>query len=122
MARFGRKDDDKGSEWVPDEQDEGSEEPFVGYPAEGQYDAERVEEEIYDQRDQGVEVVAEGADEEPRPGSLTEQAARDAEARADAAAAPSRSAQAGNGGSGALSHKPPGARLLELNKLLRSYS
>jgi phospholipid/cholesterol/gamma-HCH transport system ATP-binding protein len=98
VARFGRKDDDKGTEWVPDETDKGSEEPFVGYPAEGQYDAERVEEEIYDQRDQGVEVVAEGADEEPRPGSLTEQAARDAEARADAAAAQSRPAQAANGG------------------------
>ena len=98
MARFGRKDDDKGSEWVPDKQDKGSEEPFVGYPAEGEYDAERVEEEIYDQRDQGVEVVAEGADEEQRPGSLTEQAARDAEARADAAAVQSRPAQAGNGG------------------------
>ncbi len=98
MARFGRKDDDKGSEWVPDQKDKGAEEPFVGYPGEGQYDAERVEEEIYDQRDQGVEVVAEGADEEPRPGSLTEQAARDAEARADAAAAQSGQAQAGNGG------------------------
>ncbi|MEK6250620.1 MAG: ATP-binding cassette domain-containing protein [Actinomycetota bacterium] len=97
MARFGRKDDDKGSEWVPDQKDKGSEEPFVGYPAEGQYDAERVEEEIYDQRDQGVEVVAEGADEEPRPGSLTEQAAREAEARADAAAAQSGQAVAGNG-------------------------
>jgi len=97
VARFGRKDDDKGSEWVPDKQDKGSEEPFVGYPAEGQYDAERVEEEIYDQRDQGVEVVAEGADEEPRPGSLTEQAARDAEARADAAAAQSGQTVAGNG-------------------------
>jgi phospholipid/cholesterol/gamma-HCH transport system ATP-binding protein len=97
VARFGRKDDDKGSEWVPDKQDKGSEEPFVGYPAEGEYDAERVEEEIYDQRDQGVEVVAEGADEEPRPGSLTEQAARDAEARADAAAQ-SGQTQAGNGG------------------------
>jgi phospholipid/cholesterol/gamma-HCH transport system ATP-binding protein len=97
VARFGRKDDDKGSEWVPDQKDKGSEEPFVGYPAEGQYDAERVEEEIYDQRDQGVEVVAEGADEEPRPGSLTEQAARDAEARADAAAAQSGQTVAGNG-------------------------
>jgi len=97
VARFGRKDDDKGSEWVPDQKDKGSEEPFVGYPAEGQYDAERVEEEIYDQRDQGVEVVAEGADEEPRPGSLTEQAARDAEARADAASAQSGQTVAGNG-------------------------
>ncbi|MDQ2940311.1 MAG: ATP-binding cassette domain-containing protein [Actinomycetota bacterium] len=97
MARFGRKDDDKGSEWVPDQKDKGSEEPFVGYPAEGQYDAERVEEEIYDQRDQGVEVVAEGADEEPRPGSLTEQAAREAEARADAAAEQSGQTVAGNG-------------------------
>jgi phospholipid/cholesterol/gamma-HCH transport system ATP-binding protein len=97
VARFGRKDDDKGSDWVPDQKDKGSEEPFVGYPAEGQYDAERVEEEIYDQRDQGVEVVAEGADEEPRPGSMTEQAARDAEARADAAAAQSGQTVAGNG-------------------------
>ncbi len=97
MARFGRKDDDKGSEWAPDQKDKGSEEPFVGYPAEGQHDAERVEEEIYDQRDQGVEVVAEGADEEPRPGSLTEQAAREAEARADAAAEQSGQTVAGNG-------------------------
>jgi phospholipid/cholesterol/gamma-HCH transport system ATP-binding protein len=97
VARFGRKDDDKGSEWVPDKQEQGSEEPFVGYPAEGQYDAERVEEEIYDQRDQGVEVVAEGADEEPRPGSLTEQAARDAESRADAAAAERGRERDGNG-------------------------
>ena len=97
MARFGRKDDDKGSEGVPDQKDKGSEEPFVGYPAEGQYDAERVEEEVYDQRDKGVEVVAEGADEEPLPGSLTEQAAREAEARADAAATQSGQTLAGNG-------------------------
>ncbi len=98
MARFGRKDDDKGSEWVP-KQGEESEEPFVGYPAEGDpHDAERVEEEIYDQRDQGVEVVAEGTEDEPRPSDLTEKAAREAEARADAAAAQSGQALGGNGG------------------------
>jgi phospholipid/cholesterol/gamma-HCH transport system ATP-binding protein len=98
VVRFRRKGDDKGSEWVPKQEGEGSEEPFVGYPAEGQSDAERVEEEVYD-RDQGVEVVAEGTEEEePRPGGLTEQSAREAEARADAAAAQSRQATAGNGG------------------------
>jgi phospholipid/cholesterol/gamma-HCH transport system ATP-binding protein len=97
VARFGRKKDTEGSEWVPDQQDEGSEEPFVGYPAEGQHDAERVEEEVYDQH-QGVEVVSEGAGDEPRPGGVTEQSAREAEARADAAAAASRGGQVGEEG------------------------
>jgi len=63
---------------------EGGEEPFIGYPTDSRYDAERVEGEIYE-GDQGVEVVAQGA--EPQGASLTEQAARAAEARADAAAA-----------------------------------
>jgi phospholipid/cholesterol/gamma-HCH transport system ATP-binding protein len=97
VARFGRKKDDEGSEWVPEQQDEGSKEPFVGYPAQGGHDAEQVEEEIYEQ-DQGVEVVSEGAGEEPRPGGLTEQAAREAEARADAAAAESGRVQVGDEG------------------------
>jgi phospholipid/cholesterol/gamma-HCH transport system ATP-binding protein len=61
----------------------------------GRADAERFDEEIYE-GDQEVEVVAEGEGSEPRPGELTEQAARDAEARADAAAA--RGAGAAGGG------------------------
>jgi phospholipid/cholesterol/gamma-HCH transport system ATP-binding protein len=100
VARFGRKKDE-GSEWVPREGDgdgQQSDEPFVGYPGregdygderagQGRYDAERVEEEVYDQN-QEVEVVSEGdqTGEESRPGSLTEQSARDAERRADEAA------------------------------------
>jgi phospholipid/cholesterol/gamma-HCH transport system ATP-binding protein len=73
-----------GSEsgWVPDWEDAGS---AHGEGSEGRYDAQRVEGEIYDD-DQGVEVVAEG-DEDARRGGLTEQSARDAEARADARAA-----------------------------------
>jgi phospholipid/cholesterol/gamma-HCH transport system ATP-binding protein len=96
VARFGRKGD-KDSEWTPQKEGGDSGEPFVGYPDEGEYDAERVEEEIYE-GEQGVEVVAHGEEEQPRPGSLTEQAARDAEARADAAAAEGGRAPAGNGG------------------------
>jgi phospholipid/cholesterol/gamma-HCH transport system ATP-binding protein len=71
-----------GSEsgWVPEWEDEGTQDG-----EDGRYDPQRVEGEIYDD-DQGVEVVAEG-DEEARPGGLTEQSARDAEARADARAA-----------------------------------
>ncbi|MGH2981861.1 MAG: ABC transporter ATP-binding protein [Solirubrobacterales bacterium] len=107
MARFGRKKDEGGSEWVPQEPQESSEQPFVGYPGEGEYDAERdqesqyeaerVEEEIYE-RDQGVEVVSEGAGDERRPGDLTEQSAREAEARADAAAAESGRARVADEG------------------------
>jgi phospholipid/cholesterol/gamma-HCH transport system ATP-binding protein len=102
VARFGRKRDDKGSGWVPDwEEQEGSEQP----PEEGRYDAERVEEEIYDQREQGVEVVAEGsgddrAGDEAPSGGLTEQAAREAEARADARAAEHGRAPAREDGEG----------------------
>ena len=97
MARFGRKDDDKSADWTPQQEGGESEEPFVGYPGEGQYEAERVEGDVYE-GDQGVEVVAEGQEEEPRPGSLTEQAARDAEARADAAAPATAPGAGGNGG------------------------
>jgi phospholipid/cholesterol/gamma-HCH transport system ATP-binding protein len=102
VARFGRKRDDEGSGWVPEWEDqEGSEQPYSDdSPEEGRYAAERVEEEIYDQREQGVEVVAEGAGDEPPPGGLTEQAAREAEARADARAAEHGRAPAREDGEG----------------------
>ena len=92
MARFIRRrgsgESQGGSEsgWVPEWEDEGgAQDPYRGDGEEGRYDPQRVEGEIYDD-DQGVEVVAEG-DEEALPGGLTEQSARDAEARADARAA-----------------------------------
>jgi phospholipid/cholesterol/gamma-HCH transport system ATP-binding protein len=104
VARFGRKNGEEGSDWVPKE-GESAEEPFVGYPDqagsgskpsdEGRYDSERVEEEIYDDQGRDVQVVSEGAGED-RSGSLTERSAREAEARADAAAA-ERGAGRGDG-------------------------
>ena len=98
MARFGRKNDDQGSDWVPKENDESSDEPFVGYPAEGESDSGQVEGEVYrDDSDQDVEVVSEGSGERSGSSSLTEQSARDAEARADAAAA-ERSRERGSNG------------------------
>ena len=87
MARFIRRrgsgESQGGSEsgWVPEWEDEGGADG-----AEGRYDPQRVEGEIYDD-DQGVEVVAEGDGDEGSRGGLTEQSARDAEARADARAA-----------------------------------
>jgi phospholipid/cholesterol/gamma-HCH transport system ATP-binding protein len=102
VARFIRKrgggegsGGDEGSGWVPDwdEQQQESEEDYGGEPFpeeggdEGRYAAERVEGDVYD-NEQDVEVVAEGEGEgEERPGGLTEQSAREAEARADARAA-----------------------------------
>ena len=99
MARFGRKkgnEESGGSEWVPEQSDQGNGEPFVGYSSdryddrsqEGRPDPQQVEGEVYDP-DQGVEVVSEGAGEQSREGGLSEQSARDAEARADAAASES---------------------------------
>ena len=87
MARFGRKNDEGGSDWVP-KGDEGSEERDSG----------QVESDIYE-GDRDVEVVSEG-DERSRSGGLTEQSARDAEARADAAAG-QRGSESGSNGEGA---------------------
>jgi phospholipid/cholesterol/gamma-HCH transport system ATP-binding protein len=83
IRRRGSGESQGGSEsgWVPEWEDDGDSQDS----GEGRYDAQRVEGEIYDD-DQGVEVVAEG-DEDARRGGLTEQSARDAEARADARAA-----------------------------------
>jgi phospholipid/cholesterol/gamma-HCH transport system ATP-binding protein len=102
LARFRRKSngDDEGSGWTPTWDDPGSEQPYSDDPrSDSDYDAERVEGEVYDDDEQGVEVVAEGSGDEPEPVGLTEQSAREAEARADARAAERGHArpQGGNG-------------------------
>jgi phospholipid/cholesterol/gamma-HCH transport system ATP-binding protein len=95
LARFGRKNDDSGSDWVPREQGDGSDEPFVGYPGEGERRQEEVQSDIYE-GDRDVSVVSEGSGE-PHQSGLTEQSARDAERRADEAAAQRGERQRGNG-------------------------
>jgi phospholipid/cholesterol/gamma-HCH transport system ATP-binding protein len=87
VANFGRnKDDDSGSEWLVDEPDSSAEEPEDQYD-EGRYDEERIEQDrVYDDQELSAETSDEG-DEEQGTRGLTEDAARAAEARADAAAA-----------------------------------
>ena len=109
MARFGRKKPDEssqGSEWVPDQSDQGKGEPFDGYSdqyddrsMEGRPDREQVQGDVYES-DQGVEVVSEGGGEQRSHGGLTEKSARDAEARADARAAESGRGPARENGEG----------------------
>jgi phospholipid/cholesterol/gamma-HCH transport system ATP-binding protein len=102
VARFGRKrgDEGEGSGWTPD----WNEEQGGPYEGDGGRRADQVSDEIYGD-DRGVEVVAEGdsrGDSDAGPGGVTEQSARDAEARADARAAeqgkePARPRQNGDG-------------------------
>jgi phospholipid/cholesterol/gamma-HCH transport system ATP-binding protein len=94
VARFGRKRDDEGSGsgWVPDWNDEQQD------AYEGDRRAEQVSDEIYGD-DRGVEVVSEGESDERQSG-VTEQSARDAEARADARAAERGEAPSRDGGGG----------------------